>query len=258
MLGHYILAQHQLIRPMHYQKVFIVMKRKSINLALIISSVLLPLLPNISHATGMVPETTVLLIDEAEGGGSMNVKNTDDKAALLYTTIQEIDGSSNKGAMLVATQPIVRLEAGQTQRVRFVLNTTEPLQVEQYKRVIFEGIPQAKAVGKKQIITTIRQNLPVIIHPKGLPEFTTPWEKLEWKAQGNVLTVTNPSPYVVRMSPQVVTKPSKISGSFDKTFILPGETLTVHLTSSTTDKQVEMFPASRFGFEVGSYAASMK
>ncbi|QLK62939.1 fimbria/pilus periplasmic chaperone [Enterobacteriaceae bacterium Kacie_13] len=234
------------------------MKSKFSQYAIMLAGTLLPLIPSLSHATGMVPETTVLLIDEAEGGGSMNVKNTDDKAALLYTTIQETDGSSNKGAMLVATQPIVRLEAGQTQRVRFVLNTTAPLQVEQYKRVIFEGIPQAKAVGKKQITTTIRQNLPVIIHPKGLPEFTTPWEKLEWKAQGNVLKVTNPSAYVVRMSPQVVTQPSNVSGSFDKTFILPGETLTVNLKSSTSDKQVKMFPSSRFGFEAGSYVAALK
>lgn len=226
--------------------------------AFIVAGTLLSIIPAVSHATGMVPETTALLIDEAEGGGSMNVKNTDDKAALLYTTIQEVDGSPAKGAMLVATQPIVRLEAGQTQRVRFVLNTTAPLQVEQYKRVIFEGIPQAKAIGKKQITTTIRQNLPVIIHPKGLPEFTTPWEKLEWTAQGNTLKVTNPSPYVVRLSPQVVTQPSNVAGSLGKTFILPGESLTVTLKSATTDKQVKIFPSSRFGFEAGSYLAALK
>ncbi|MES4612501.1 fimbria/pilus chaperone family protein [Ewingella sp. AOP8-B2-18] len=234
------------------------MKSKMTCCSLMITGALLALTPALTHATGMVPETSVLLIDEADGGGSMNVKNTDDKAALLYTTIQETDGSSNKGVMLVATQPIVRLEAGQTQRVRFVLNTTAPLQVEQYKRVIFEGIPQAKAVGKKQITTTIRQNLPVIIHPKGLPEFTTPWEKLEWKAEGKVLKVTNPSAYVVRMSPQVLTQPSNIAGTLGKTFILPGETLSINLASATSDKQVKIFPSSRFGFDAGSYIATLK
>jgi len=234
------------------------MKNNVIKYSIIMAGIVLPLLPALSHATGMVPETTALLIDEAEGGGSMNVKNTDNKAALLYTTLQEVDGSPAKGAMLVVTQPIVRLEAGQTQRVRFVLNTTAPLQVEQYKRVIFEGIPQAKAVGKKQITTTIRQNLPVIIHPKGLPEFTTPWEKLEWSVHGGSLKVTNPSAYVVRLSPQVVTQPSGVTGSLNKTFILPGETLTVKLKSVTTDKQVKIFPSSRFGFEAGSYLAALK
>jgi len=226
--------------------------------AIIIMAGFLPLLPCVTHATGMVPETTVLLIDEEKGGASMNVKNTDNKAALLYTTVQEPDGSPIKGATLVVTQPIVRLEAGQTQRVRFVLNTTEPLQVQQYKRVIFEGIPQAKAPGKKQITTTIRQNLPVIIHPKGLPVFTTPWEKLDWSATGSTLTVTNPSAYVVRLSPEVVMQPSGITGSLGKTWILPGETLSLSLKSASTDKQVKLFPASRYGFDIGGYVAAVK
>ncbi|WP_421248514.1 fimbria/pilus chaperone family protein [Aeromonas jandaei] len=217
-----------------------------------------------SHSSGMVPEATVLLINEADGGGSMKVKNTDDKAALLYTTIQNVDGDGAQKSdnasdvMLVATQPIVRLEGGQTQLVRFVLNNVEPLQVEQYKRVTFEGIPQAKVAGGKQIATTIRQNLPVIIHPKNLPVLTTPWEKLEWKVQGNKLTVTNPSAYVVRLSPKVVTQPSNIKGSIGKTFILPGETLNITLESTTTDKQVKISPVSRFGIGVGDYLAAVK
>lgn len=226
--------------------------------AIIMMAGLFPLFPCVVHATGMVPETTALLIDEEKGGASMNVKNTDNKAALLYTTVQEPDGTPAQDATLVVTQPIVRLEAGQTQRVRFVLNTTAPLKVEQYKRVIFEGIPQAKAPGKKQITTTIRQNLPVIIHPKGLPVLTTPWEKLEWSAAGSTLTVTNPGAYVVRLSPEVVMQPSGVTGSLGKTWILPGETLSISLKSPTTDKQVKLFPASRYGFDVGSYIAIVK
>jgi len=30
------------------------------------------------------------------------------------------------------------------------------------------------------------------------------------------------------------------------------------LKSSTTDKQVKLFPASRYGFDVGSYVAAVK
>lgn len=226
--------------------------------AVIMMAHLFLLTPSVTLATGMVPETTTLLIEEEKGGASMNVKNTDNKAALLYTTVQEPDGTPVKDAALLVTQPIVRLEAGQTQRVRFVLNTTAPLQVEQYKRVIFEGIPQAKEPGKKQITTTIRQNLPVIIHPKGLPVMTTPWEKLNWSVAGKTLTVANPSAYVVRLSPEVVMQPSGITGSLDKTWILPGETLSLSLKSASTDKQVKLFPASRYGFDIGGYVAAVK
>jgi len=65
------------------------MNVKSINLALIIFSAVFPFLLGISHATGIVTKTTALLIHEVEGGGSMNVKNTDNKATLLYTTIRQ-------------------------------------------------------------------------------------------------------------------------------------------------------------------------
>ncbi|MCV5479977.1 fimbrial chaperone protein, partial [Escherichia coli] len=37
-------------------------------------------------ATGMVPETSVLLVDEKRGEASTNIKNTDDHPSLLYTT----------------------------------------------------------------------------------------------------------------------------------------------------------------------------
>lgn len=36
----------------------------------------------------MVPETTLLLIDEANHGGAMSVKNTDSIPTLLYTSIR--------------------------------------------------------------------------------------------------------------------------------------------------------------------------
>lgn len=59
-----------------------------------------------AHATGMTPEFSVLLINAEDNGASMNVKNTDDKAALLYTTITDIAGLQNKNTKLIATQPI--------------------------------------------------------------------------------------------------------------------------------------------------------
>ncbi len=41
-------------------------------------------------ATGMVPETSVLLVDEKRGEASINIKNTDDHPSLLYTTIVDL------------------------------------------------------------------------------------------------------------------------------------------------------------------------
>ncbi|MEB5751755.1 hypothetical protein MXF13_17985 [Leclercia adecarboxylata] len=49
-----------------------------------------------SYASGMVPETSVLLIDAEKGEASMNVRNTDSRPALLYTNIVDLP-ESDKG-----------------------------------------------------------------------------------------------------------------------------------------------------------------
>lgn len=209
------------------------------------------------YATGMTPEFSVLLINADNNGASMNVKNTDDKAALLYTTITDITGPQNSNVKIIATQPIVRVEANETQLVRFVLDIQKPFTVEQYKRVSFEGIPQAKPAGAKQITATIRQTIPVIIRPKNVPDYTTPWDKLVWKKSGNTLIVNNPSPYVVRLSQQVKTIPTQNKGMLSKTWLLPGETETIKMEKSITDNQVKIFPASRFGIMVNDYTTTI-
>lgn len=210
-----------------------------------------------AYATGMTPEFSVLLIDADDNGASMNVKNTDDKAALLYTTIADIKGVNNNNTKLIATQPIVRVEGGETQRVRFVLDVQTPFTVEQYKRVSFEGIQQAKPAGAKLITATIRQTIPVIIRPKNVPDYATPWDKLVWKKVGNTLIVNNPSAYVVRLSQQVTTEPSGNKGMLSKTWLLPGETETIKMEKSVVDSQIKISPASRFGIMVANYVTTI-
>ena len=77
-------------------------------------------------ATGMVPETSVLLVDEKRGEASINIKNTDDHPSLLYTTIVDLP-ESNKSIRLIPTQPVIRVEAGQVQQVRFLGNDSNLL-----------------------------------------------------------------------------------------------------------------------------------
>jgi P pilus assembly chaperone PapD len=50
--------------------------------------------------------------------------------------------------------------------VRFILETKEPLTVEHYKRVIFEGIPPKTKDKNVKVGINLRQDLPVLIHPK--------------------------------------------------------------------------------------------
>jgi P pilus assembly chaperone PapD len=218
-------------------------------------SALLILFASRCFASGMVPETSVLLVDEGKGEASMNVTNTDDKPTLLYTRIAELP-DSNATTRLVATQPVVRVEAGQIQRVRFMLHTAAPLQQQELKRVTFEGIPP-KEKGKSQLAITVRQDLPVIIHPAGLAQDLEPWRHIQWQKKGGDLEVVNPSKYVVRLANAFTTKPSGKEGLLPATYLLPGARITVKLPA-TTDTSVTFLPASRYGYQGASYTAVLQ
>lgn len=219
------------------------------------SSLLFTSLPLL--ADGMVPETSLLVIDEATHSGTMNIKNTDNVPALLYTKIIDLPDDNN-GIKLIPTQPIVRVEPGQTQQLRFILQTSEPLVVEHYKRVTFEGIPPKKEDKNMKIGINIRQDLPVLIRPATLAVVTDAWTELQWHKSGTAAKVVNPSKYVVRLAQEVVFKPSGTMGRITKTYILPGETLDVQVEKSiTSDTKAEFFPASRYGVEVPSFTAEL-
>ena len=85
----------------------------------------------------------MLIVDEATGEGSMTVQNTDTAPVLLYTTIENI--AEDQEELVVATPPMARLEAGQSQLVRFMLTKKGPLATQRLKRVSFEGIPSRAA-----------------------------------------------------------------------------------------------------------------
>jgi P pilus assembly chaperone PapD len=209
------------------------------------------------HAAGMVPETSLLVIDEATHSGTINIKNTDSHPSLLYTNV--IDLPDDKGLKLVVTQPVVRLEPGQTQQLRFLLQNSAPLDVEHYKRVTFEGIPPKNDDKKIKIGINIRQDIPVLIRPAKLAVVTDAWKYLEWTASDSSVTVKNPSKYVVRLAQNVVLQPSNASGTLAKTYILPGETMTASVGKTVSgNNKVKFFPASRYGVEVPSYIADLK
>lgn len=208
--------------------------------------------------SGMRPETPLVFINAAEAGGKINVKNTDAGPRLLYTTVQEVEGGS-RDVQVVPTQPIARVEAGNTQQVRFVLTGADSLKVQQLKRVIFEGIPE-RTPGANQLIFTVRQDVPLIIHPKGLPDVSNPWTRLTWNVKGGSLVVSNDTPYVVRLEPRVVLLPSNVEGSLGKSFILPGEALTATFKNSgklAESTEVKLFPATRYGYQAPDYVAQI-
>lgn len=210
-----------------------------------------------AHATGAVPETSVVIVEQDDGEGAINVLNTDAFPVLLLTTL--IDIPDDPENLLIITPPAARVEPGKTQRVRFIMTSKEPLKTERLKRVTFDGVPPQQK-GKSEVRTTVRQNLPVIIRPAGLERDLTPWKHLTWTLKDNSLTVNNPSPYVVRLGQGVQTLPDNTSWILPNAYVLPGQTLTVtpeNGKKTGTAQQVRISPATTWGYTVDTYDATL-
>lgn len=213
------------------------------------------LAPLYAHSTGMVPETSVVIVEGSDGEASMNVTNTDSYPMLLTTTLQDI--AQDKEKLLMVSPPAIRVDGGKTQKVRFILMSKTPLKTERLRRVIFNGIPP-QSKGKNEVRMSVSQNLPVLIRPAGLPRDDAPWKRLTWKVAGNRLEVNNDSPYVVRLAQGVKTLPGNVSLSLPQSYILPGQHLSLSAPagkalSGTT--QVRISPATTWGYSVDTWDA---
>ncbi|WP_432754768.1 fimbria/pilus chaperone family protein [Pseudomonas sp. WMBT8] len=209
-----------------------------------------------AFADGMQPETTVVVLYEEDGEATINLKNTDPGPALLHSVIENIP--EDQEPLLVVTPPISRVEAGETQLVRFISTAAAPLKTQRLKRVSFEGIPQARSPGGATIGITLRQNLPLILHPKGLARHQAPWELLKWKRQGSGLVVHNDSAYVVRLALELQLLPGKQLATLPRSYILPGETLAVATQGALSAvSSVVLQPATVYGFSVDTYQANV-
>lgn len=206
-------------------------------------------------ADGMVPDTSVVIVHEADGEASVSVTNTDSQLALLHVTLENIPEDDE--SLLFVTPPLARVEAAKSQLVRFILQSPQPLRTQRLKRVIFEGMPQgrpATEAGHARVGVTVRQNLPVIIHPKGLKRNPTPWTDLTWSLRGGQLQVSNDTPYVVRLAQDLSLLPGKGKAMLPRTYVLPGETLSVPATGGAATS-VRFQPATLYGFAVKPHEA---
>lgn len=210
-------------------------------------------------ASGAYPESSVVIVEEADGEGSINLKNTDAFPILLLTTVQDIEQDKDK--LLTVAPPAARVEPGKTQRVRFILTSKAPLKTERLKRVVFEGVPPQEK-DKNVVRMTVRQNLPVIIRPAGLAPDKMPWKRLMWSLKAGLLSVNNPSEYVIRLDQKVTTLPDNTVWILPRTYILPGEQITLtgkmKKNAGGMVSLVRISPASTWGFIVKSYEAPLE
>lgn len=209
----------------------------------------------VSLAAGMVPQNPIVMIEESDGEGNIDIKNTDKYPSLLITKIENLE--DDKEELITVYPPVTRVEGNETQTIRFLITTKMPLKTERLKRVTFEGVPPKNGELEKEINVTFKQNLPVIIRPAGLAQNLAPWEGLTWEYKNNQFTVTNPSPYVVRfISPNITVLPSGQKFILPKTYILPHQSFDLSVSQNINIKnadKVRFYPATTWGFSTNKY-----
>ncbi|MEN3033178.1 fimbria/pilus chaperone family protein [Chromobacterium amazonense] len=214
------------------------------------------LVPGLSIAAGMLPETSIVLLYEEAGDTAILLENTDKQPLLLYSKIKNLPEDGSEEPLVMLTPSVVRVEAGVKQQVRFALRLKEPSQVQRLKRVIFEGIPLRQQDDRNIVDISVRQNLPLLIHPRGLPKNSEPWKLLKWSLSKGQLSVENDSPYVVRMAEVVNLQPQGTAVQLERSYVLPGQTLSFPVTDAVADA-VRLYPATMYGYSVDSYDAPL-
>lgn len=207
-------------------------------------------------AAGMKPEVPVLFLDDQHREATIIVLNTDNSPALLHSSLQTIpEDPENK---LLVTPQLVKVDGGKKQQVRVVLKDGIKINKQKMQRINFISVPQDD--GKKdRARILVGQNIPVIISPASLPLNTTPWTGLTFNRTGSTLTITNPTDYIVRLTEQVDLLPAARSVSLKKTYILPGEKVTVALPAAIAHnvKSVRLHPVTRYGILTSPYDAQL-
>jgi len=209
-----------------------------------------------SNATGVLPDTTLLVISEENGVSQIGISNTENKPLLLITTIMDLP--EDKDVTLLALPAITRIEANGRQIVRFILDKSNtPLKVQHLKRVQFEGIPIVdNTEGKSTVRVSLRQDIPVVISPSNLKQDPEPWKYLKLNWTNGKIILSNPSAYVIRLSQSIsVLQNSPAIKVLPRTYVLPGESFSVDIPSGIPENVnfVRIFPASPYGFEVPPY-----
>ncbi|UBX49267.1 fimbria/pilus periplasmic chaperone [Providencia alcalifaciens] len=206
------------------------------------------LIPQLSPASGVLPATSVVVVKEKSQDGEIVVTNTDSYPVLLTTELVNIDPEYKD--LVIVTPQLIRVEPKAKQLIRFMLTSNSELKHEVLMRVIFEGIPPQGDHNADQIKFTVRQNLPLIIKPKNLAENDTPWELLKWKYEKNTLIVTNPSPYIVRLSNGVGSMPGNIEWILPSNYLLPNQSIVLTTTQNPPAfiNEVTIQPFTQWGY----------
>ena len=205
---------------------------------------LILLISHFSHASSQL-ETMTVILDSEEPRKIFNVKNTGSEPILLSTKVSDLDKQHEIAKNIIITPPITRIEPDQSQNINFILKDGIEFDDEQILKASFQGIGVAKVNSTKM---PIRQDIAMLIIPKGLTIEREPWKNLEVKQVNNQLILKNNGKQVIRMAPAFSSLPSNNGYSIGQFYIRPQEEIKVDVKEKLTE--IKISPLSRYGFKL--------
>ncbi|AZH00375.1 TPA: fimbria/pilus chaperone family protein [Proteus mirabilis] len=205
---------------------------------------LILLISHFSHASFQL-ETMTVILDSEEPRKIFNVKNTGSEPILLSTKVSDLDNQHEIAKNIIITPPITRIEPDQSQNINFILKDGIKFDDEQILKASFQGIGVAKVNSTKM---PIRQDIAMLIIPKGLTIEREPWKNLEVKQVNNQLILKNNGKQVIRMAPAFNAVPSNNGYSIGQFYIRPQEEIKVDVKEKLTE--IKISPLSRYGFKL--------
>ncbi|HBH6860599.1 TPA: fimbria/pilus periplasmic chaperone, partial [Proteus mirabilis] len=200
---------------------------------------LILLISHFSHASFQL-ETMTVILDSEEPRKIFNVKNTGSEPILLSTKVSDLDKQHEIAKNIIITPPITRIEPDQSQNINFILKDGIEFDDEQILKASFQGIGVAKVNSTKM---PIRQDIAMLIIPKGLTIEREPWKNLEVKQVNNQLILKNNGKQVIRMAPAFSSLPSNNGYSIGQFYIRPQEEIKVDVKEKLTE--IKISPLSR-------------
>ncbi|WP_102946831.1 fimbria/pilus chaperone family protein [Stenotrophomonas sp. VV52] len=211
-------------------------------------------------ADGMKPEKSIVIVStDPKHPTVMNVTNTGGTEDMLLVDVLPIDEDTADIVVVSPASATARVKPNGTQQVTFTaIEGVQDSSQQRLRRVVFEGAKGTpkRAQKRNEVGVSVRQNLPLIIHPKGLPLEREPWKFLKWTRSGDDLKVENNSPYVVRLSQEFESLPSNTVLGLSNSYVRPNTALIVQVPAGAkNDTRVRIHPATVYGFQTDHFEA---
>ncbi|MCU6278856.1 molecular chaperone [Enterobacter quasiroggenkampii] len=190
---------------------------------------------------------TRLLYDGAKKEVSLSVHNPDSTPYLIQTVVDNLTNDQKKPPFII-TPPLYRLDAGKENLMRVIMSGSLPQDKESMYWLRVKAIPSAPR-EKNTLQIAVATSIKLIYRPTALKDINVEKEseKLTWRASGNKLEITNPTPCFINFN-EIIIAGKKLK---NVSYAAPGTTTTIEIPEGVNKGNLQYSVISDFG-AVGS------